>query len=204
MLFFFQQAQQQAGTYVPLWVAIVAGVATLISSLGLGGLILFFVQRSKFFSEVKGQEIKNKGDQLKNVDIENETLNTAYEMIDKYRKENLRIGDDLHEKTKQLEMKGYQLAEERGMRIQAIADRDKVFERIRKLESDVIFEKNQCQQQIIDLGLKYEAKLRWTNRRVDVLIETLHNSDIEVPAEVPYDEQAELKGLITNDTTNNT
>lgn len=209
MLFIFQDAGATTANYIPLWVAIVGFLGALFGSGLITGVVLWYLNKSKFKTEVKGQDIKNIGEDLKNFDFQNDIFNKVKEEITRLRDENSTLSREKHELEKRLEMKGYELAEERGKRQQAIDDRDRVADRMealensireanKKFEADLEFEHKNCQQQIINLGLKYEAWKRWATGRMEELSDILTAKGIEVPIN-EYNEAEALKGVLINE-----
>lgn len=195
---------QNAATLIPLWVAVIGMISSVIASLGLGGVILFILQKKKFFGEVQGIELKNKNDRLKNVDYENEVFAEVAETIKKLRSENNLLASEKYSLERSLHIKELQIAEANGKVSLSLQERDDTLDKFNELENKIRFEHNQCQEQIKNLGLRYEAKLRYVNKGFNNLLKVLSDNNIEVPAQPPFDETEELKGLITNEYSNAT
>ena len=190
----FMLLQQQS---IPAWVAVLSAIATLLGALGIGGIALFFLNRKKFTSEVKGQELKNKGEHLRNLEFENKSYAEIYAVVTALRTKNLELEDECYRLKKEVSIKNLQVATAQGKVELALQERDGVLDRVEKIENDLEFKERHCQEQIIALGLKYEAWKQWADKRIQTLTILLEEKGITVPHD-EYVEAEELKGVLQN------
>lgn len=191
MVFFLQQQN------VPVWVAVLVAFSGLCTALGIGGIALWWLNRKKFMSEVKGQELKNKGEHLRNLEFENKSYAEIYAVVTDLRTKNLKLEDDNYRLNKEINIKNLQIATANGKVELALQERDGVADRLDKIENDLEFKERHCQEQIIALGLKYEAWKQWANKRIETLTILLEEKGITVPHD-EYVEADELKGILQN------
>lgn len=184
----------QSGLYIPLWVAIVTGILTTV-----GGIVLWFLNGKRFFTEVTGLEIKNQGEKLHNLDFENEVFADTYSVIAKLRKENLDLNKTLHQKEINIQIKDMEYAKAQGAIELALRERDDVLRKVRELEDKMVYDHNQCRQEILEIGTKYgrelaELKTDLNNRvhQVFRVVQLLTDNKIDIPLELQMELQNEL------------
>lgn len=169
MLFIFQQTG-----LVSIWVAIIGALGSVITGLGFGTLIMWKLNKSKFVAEVKGQEAKNYGEWLGNHNLETEAIVEAMTEIAKLRKDNLQLGSENHRLQGENQLKNIQIAKAQGATELALKERDDVVGRIKTLEDKVEYEHRQCQQQVMEIGIRYMGE-------INHLKQVLADNNITVP-----------------------
>lgn len=144
----------------------------------------FWLKKKFYDQEVKGKTLDNEGAEWKNTHFKNQVADEIYEDAREARELVRKLSKDNHSLKITVDLKDLEIARAQGATELALKQKENVADEIQKLRDAIVYEHNQCQQQILEITTKYESRIQYLEFSVDTFKTFLMANNLEVP-EIP-------------------